>query len=242
MATFLWPNEKDDAIKEQLALRDLVKLTTVFPTSLSFDHGLAIGTSYEENTKTAFSVGIKFDGNGELVGRPRTASIEVDFPYVPGMLAFRVGPAICRLIDELHMLPDLLLFDGQGIAHPRQFGLACHIGVLYDCPSIGVTRNPLHGRFMPPPRGQLVATEVVATDSDEVIGHVFCISTDHDPCYVSPGHKISAADALRVVRRITHQSDTWAPGPIAKAHVAANAAVPRHWKIQKKLFSKELKP
>jgi len=123
------------------------------------------------------------------------------FPYVPGYLSFREVPAVLAAMKKLHTRPDLLLCDGQGLAHPRRFGLACHLGLLLDIPSIGVAKSRLigvHGE-VPETKGEWTALE----DNGEVIGAVLRTRAGVKPVYVSVGHRISLATAIDYVMRCT---------------------------------------
>jgi deoxyribonuclease V len=119
------------------------------------------------------------------------------FPYIPGYLSFRELPAVLQALEQLKVTPDLLLCDGQGLAHPRRFGLACHLGVLTDLPSIGVAKSRLTGVHDDPPRekGQWVPL----TDKGEIIGAVVCTRNNVSPVYVSQGHRISLPTAIDYV-------------------------------------------
>jgi len=123
------------------------------------------------------------------------------FPYVPGLLSFREAPAILAALERLEHLPDVLLCDGQGVAHPRRFGIACHLGVLTDLPSIGVAKKRLVGSHDPAPRerGAWVALE----HGGETIGAVLRSRANVKPIYVSSGHRISLETAVRLVMSCT---------------------------------------
>jgi len=119
------------------------------------------------------------------------------FPYVPGYLSFREAPAILAALKKLREKPDLLLCDGQGLAHPRRFGLACHLGVLADIPSIGVAKSRLigdHGR-LPESKGAWAPLLV----DGERIGAVLRTRTGVRPLYISIGHRISLRTAIKYV-------------------------------------------
>jgi deoxyribonuclease V len=123
------------------------------------------------------------------------------FPYVPGYLSFRELPALLQALDRLASTPDLLLCDGQGLAHPRRFGLACHLGVLTDIPSIGVAKSRLIGVHddPPPEKGRWVPL----MDKGETIGAVVRTRNKVSPLYVSLGHRISLPTAIDYVLRCT---------------------------------------
>jgi deoxyribonuclease V len=123
------------------------------------------------------------------------------FPYVPGLLSFRETPAVLEALARLAEPPDLLLCDGQGLAHPRRFGLACHLGVLADLPSIGVAKSRLIGTHgsLPEPKGAWVPL----LDGEETIGAVLRTRSGIAPLYVSIGHRISLPTAIRWVLACT---------------------------------------
>jgi deoxyribonuclease V len=123
------------------------------------------------------------------------------FPYVPGLLSFREVPTVLDALTRLSVRPDLLLCDGQGIAHPRRFGIASHIGVLTDWPSIGVAKSLLTGFHaeVPEARGAWVPIK----QRDEIIGAVLRTRVKVKPVYISIGHKISLDSAIDYVMRCT---------------------------------------
>lgn len=123
------------------------------------------------------------------------------FPYVPGLLSFREVPVILEALEALEQLPDLLLCDGQGIAHPRRFGIACHLGVLTDLPSIGVAKSRLCGEHGPVPQARGDWTPLI--DGDETLGAVLRTRAGVKPVYVSPGHRVSLASAVQQVMTCT---------------------------------------
>ncbi len=125
----------------------------------------------------------------------------VEFPYIPGLFGFRELPAVLDALTRLRKQPDLILCDGHGIAHPRRFGIACHLGVLVDRPVIGVAKTRLIGHHAEPPRER--GSWVPLQDGDEVIGAVLRTQTGVKPVYVSIGHRISLQTAVRLVLACT---------------------------------------
>lgn len=119
------------------------------------------------------------------------------FPYVPGLLSFREIPAVIEALGKLRQLPDLILCDGQGLAHPRRFGLACHLGLLTDIATIGVAKTRFIGQHEPVADERGASTPLL--DGGEVIGAVLRTRAKVKPLYVSVGHKISLASALDYV-------------------------------------------
>ena len=123
------------------------------------------------------------------------------FPYVHGLLSFREAPAILAALDRLEHLPDVLLCDGQGVAHPRRFGIACHLGVLTDLPSIGVAKKRLIGRHEEP--GDTKGDWTPLRHEGEIVGAVVRSRAGVKPIYVSCGHRVSLATAVDLVMRCT---------------------------------------
>jgi deoxyribonuclease V len=115
-------------------------------------------------------------------------------PYVPGFLSLREAPAALAALERLRIRPDLLLVDGQGLAHPRRFGLACHIGLLAQIPTIGVAKSRLLGRYEPPGPDRGEWTPLV--DKDETVGAVLRTRSHARPLFVSVGHRISIGTAV----------------------------------------------
>ncbi len=141
----------------------------------------------------------------------------VEFPYVPGLLSFREAPVVLEALARLEGVPDVLLFDGQGYAHPRRLGIASHIGVLLDHPSMGCAKSRLWGSHgaLAPERG----SQVPLVDGEEVIGAVVRTRAGVKPVYVSVGHRVSLQSAVELV--LTCAAGFRLPEPIRRAHRAA---------------------
>lgn len=152
-----------------------------------------------------------------------TAQMPVQFPYIPGLLAFREGPAVLAALEKLRGEPDVLLFDAQGLAHPRRMGLATHLGILLDVPSIGCAKSRLWGEHdeVPPQRGSWVPL----WDGTEVIGAVLRTQTGVQPVYVSIGNRMDLETAIELVLACT--STFRLPEPLRWAHrVAGGETLP----------------
>jgi len=126
-----------------------------------------------------------------------TAEQPVQFPYIPGLLAFREGPVVLRAMETLVAEPDLFIFDAQGLAHPRRMGLATHIGLIIDRPSIGCAKSRLCGTHHEP--GPERGTYTHLRDGNEIIGAVVRSRSEVQPVYVSVGHKIDLETAINYV-------------------------------------------
>ncbi len=118
------------------------------------------------------------------------------FPYIPGLLSFREIPAILVALAKLKTVPDLLMVDGQGIAHPRRMGIAAHLGVLLDMPSIGVAKSRLTGKFETP--GERKGDQSPLMAGKEQIGVVLRSREKVNPLFISPGHRVSMATAVAI--------------------------------------------
>lgn len=148
----------------------------------------------------------------------------VDFPYIPGLLSFREAPPLLEAWEKLSRRPDLLMLDGHGIAHPRRFGIASHLGLLLDLPTIGCAKTRLVGHYADPapePGSHSPLLHRVAGSSDEeVIGAVLRTRRNSTPIFVSPGHLIDLDTALHLVRQtITRYRQ---PEPTRQAHLLVN--------------------
>jgi deoxyribonuclease V len=124
-----------------------------------------------------------------------------EFPYVPGLLSFREIPAVLDALQRLERLPDMLLCDGQGRAHPRRFGIACHLGVLTDLPAIGVAKSRLVGAHAP--LDETKGAQQPLYDKGEVIGTVLRTRHGVRPLYISVGHRVALDTAVDYVLRCT---------------------------------------
>jgi deoxyribonuclease V len=119
------------------------------------------------------------------------------FPYIPGLLSFRESPACIAAVEKLKCKPDAFIIDGQGLAHPRRFGLACHLGLFFDKPTIGCAKSRLTGSFEEPApeKGSFSPLK----DGDETIGAVVRTRTNVAPVFVSVGNKCLLKDAIEII-------------------------------------------
>lgn len=140
------------------------------------------------------------------------------FPYVPGYLSFREGPLILKAVRRLRVQPDLWLFDGHGIAHPRKFGLASHLGLLLGSPSVGCAKSRLVGTHGEP--GQLRGAWTSLRFQGATVGGVLRTRTNIRPLYVSPGHLIDLPSAIRWVLAVSPRFRV--PEPIRQAESLVN--------------------
>jgi len=149
-----------------------------------------------------------------------TACLKITFPYITGYLSFREAPAALAALQKLSLKPDLLLCDGQGLAHPRRFGLACHLGLAGGLPAIGVAKSRLVGEYQEPPLNKGDHTPL--RHRGEIVGAVLRTRAGVKPVFVSCGHKVSLKRALELVLACCPRFRL--PEPIRQAHhLAADA-------------------
>jgi deoxyribonuclease V len=145
------------------------------------------------------------------------AQSRIRFPYVPGLLSFRESPLILAACEKLSNVPDLILVDGQGIAHPRRFGLASHVGLVLDLPTIGCAKSILCGEHLPVAEEAGSHAELI--DRGELVGGALRTKSGVKPIYVSVGHRIDLASALQWVMKCCRGYRL--PEPTRLAHLAA---------------------
>ena len=226
-----WSLSPDEAIKVQAELRAQL--------ILSWD-GRAVETiggvdvDLEEDIARAAIVVLRLSDLKPIEGV--TADAPLVFPYIPGLLAFREGPAVLAAWEKVQHKPDVVMFDGQGIAHPRGIGIAAQMGLWIERPTIGVAKSRLYGRHDPvgPRRGDHVDLRD-ERDPAHVIGAVLRTREGTNPLYISPGHLIDVTHAVDLVLRcVTHFR---LPEPTRWAHkFAAGERLPLDDGLQPRLF------
>jgi len=147
----------------------------------------------------------------------RVVEGRVDFPYIPGLLTFREAPLTLAAFERLDITPDLVLFDGQGIAHPRRMGLAAHLGLFLDTPTIGCAKSRLCGSHQIPPQEAGGYAELM--DGEEIIGAALRTKAGTKPVYVSIGHRVDLQASIYWVMRCCRGYRL--PEPTRLAHLAA---------------------
>ena len=125
------------------------------------------------------------------------AVTETLFPYIPGFLSFREGPVIMEALKGLRKKPDIILFDGQGIAHPKRLGIASHIGVLLNMPTIGCAKSRLVGSYKEP--GFKKGSWSSLSYNEEIVGAVLRTKDNVNPLFVSPGHRVDIRGSVKIV-------------------------------------------
>jgi deoxyribonuclease V len=194
-----WQLTLDEAIAIQEQLQGEVITEDKFKEPVKYVAGVDMGFEADGTISRAAVAVLSFPDlqviETSLAYRPTT------FPYIPGFLSFREIPAVLDALEKIRTIPDIILCDGQGIAHPRRFGIACHLGVLVDIPTIGVAKSLLVGKheIVPETRGSWQPL----IHRGETIGAVLRSRTKVKPLYISSGHRISLPTAIDYVLRCT---------------------------------------
>lgn len=209
------PRTVDPRIDAAVALQEHLRtqVITASAPDLRVDTVAGLDVGYRSNDTVA-GVCVVFDAKTLVVLDEIVVEDTTDFPYIAGLFAFREMPVLLRALDQVTVTPDLLVADGQGLAHPRRFGLACHLGVHTGIPSIGVAKNAM-GAFDPPGHARGSMSDLVM--DDEVVGRAVRTQDGVKPVFVSVGHKIdldrACAEVLRLAPRYrlpetTRRADT----------------------------------
>ncbi|WP_340611576.1 deoxyribonuclease V [Xenorhabdus bharatensis] len=166
----------------------------VLPASFIPEFIAGADVGFEENgTVTRAAIAVLHYPSLELA-EYQIARMATVLPYIPGLLSFREYPALLEAWGKLNLRPDLVMVDGQGIAHPRRFGIASHFGLLVDVPTIGVAKSRLCGEHAPV--GEVVGSRQPLIDHGEQIGLVWRSKKRCNPLYISIGHKVSIDSAM----------------------------------------------
>jgi len=187
-----WDVSPAEAIAIQQRLRDKVSQKTSFAQVRTV---AGVDVSVKDDIAKAAVVVLDYPDLTPI--DQSTAEQPVPFPYIPGLLAFREGPVVLRAMEKLVTEPDLFVFDAQGLAHPRRMGLAAHIGVIIDRPSIGCAKSRLCGTHHEPGSEKGAYTHL--RDGNEIIGAVVRSRSEVQPVFVSIGHKIDLETAISYV-------------------------------------------
>lgn len=191
-----WPKEITEAKKIQDILKKKVK---VIPLRKVPRFVAGVDAAFFESNVIGVASLYKYP---ELTPIKDTYAVtEVSFPYIPGFLSFREGPAIIKAINRLKIKPDIILFDGQGIAHPKGMGIATHIGLLLNMPTIGCAKSRLVGTYKEPRLKKMQWSSIEY--KGRIVGAVLRTKDGVRPLFVSPGHRIDLENSIRIVLSCT---------------------------------------
>jgi deoxyribonuclease V len=214
-----WNVTPAEAVKIQIDLKERVSLMDDF-NKIEKVGGLDVKYKKGSSKATAAAVVLGFPGLEVL--ETRVVEGEVSFPYVPGLFSFREIPLLMPALEKLKITPHVMLVDGQGIAHPQRIGLAAHLGILMNIPTIGCAKSRFIGTHEEPAKEKGSYTYLY--DKTEVIGAVLRTRTNIAPVYVSIGHKISLPTAVEFVLKCTTKFRI--PKPLRTAHIASGGQGP----------------
>ncbi|WP_269855747.1 endonuclease V [Streptomyces sp. RPT161] len=198
-----WPRTEADAIAIQDRLRGQVDRVGPGPREPRLVAGLDV--AYAEDSNRVAAAVVVLDARTLEVVERATAVGDATFPYVPGLFAFRELPVLVEALTRLESVPELLLCDGQGLAHPRRFGLACHLGVLTGIAAAGVAKTTFVGDYDAAALGPRRGAGVPLVDGGETVGRALRTRDGVKPVYVSTGHGIDLDTACRHVLALAPQ-------------------------------------
>ena len=214
--THAWDLSPKEAVQLQKDLQKRVVTTPLTEDAIQHIAGVDVGFPRGKEIARA-AIAVMSYPELHLVDQGQ-AEAPVSFPYIPGLLSFREIPVILTALGQLTIVPDLLVIDGHGLAHPRRFGLACHIGVLLDIPSMGCGKSILVGEhgILSEMRGRFTELSV----SGEIIGSVVRTRDSVKPVYISIGHRVDLPSAVRIA--LNCGGGYRLPEPIRWAHRLAS--------------------
>ncbi|KXK61669.1 endonuclease V [Micromonospora rosaria] len=180
-----------------------------------------LDVSYEVGSDRVVAAAVLLDVATARVRESALVVGKVTVPYVPGLLAFREVPFLLAALERLPVSPDVLVCDGYGIAHPRRFGLACHLGVLTGLPAFGVAKTAFTARFDEPERARGAWTPLL--DGDETVGRALRTQAGVKPVFVSVGHRVGLAEASDLTIALAPRYRI--PEPTRQADLLSRAAL-----------------
>lgn len=211
-----WNLSPSEAISVQNELREKIITEPLDTRKVRLVAGADI--SYNRYSDIAHAAFVVLDIKTLKTVATGIATSRLTFPYIPGLLTFREGLPLLAAWKNLQVEPDVVVFDGQGIAHPRGLGIAAHLGLLIDRPSFGCGKSLLCGKF------ENLATEAGSSAPliyrGMQIGAAYRTKTDVQPVFISPGHRIDLASSLAIIRKCV--SKYRIPEPTRQAHLLAN--------------------
>jgi deoxyribonuclease V len=193
-----WPSNVEEARECQLRLKDSV-ITHTELSEVGLVAGVDVGFENKGNITRAAVAVLSFPDL--ILQEQAIVRVKTRFPYIPGYLSFREAPAILDALKKLKRAPDIILCDGQGLAHPRRFGIASHLGVITGIPTIGVAKSRLIGDYEEP--GEEKGDWSPLTHQGEIIGAVLRTRSHVKPLFISIGHKVDLKRAIKLVLQCT---------------------------------------
>ncbi|MBV7534008.1 deoxyribonuclease V [Chitinophaga sp. sic0106] len=186
-----------DAVAEQEKLRQQIITENRFQQPIRYIAGADV--EYDKDTNLIAGAIAVLHYDTLEVAAVATHVMEVTFPYIPGLFSFREMPPLLAAWEKLTLKPDLIICDGHGIAHPRRFGMASHLGIMLNVPTIGCGKTKLYGAFEEPGARRGSVAPLLAEDDGQVIGSALRTQDNINPVFVSTGHLVSLDTATAVV-------------------------------------------
>ncbi|MGB9902199.1 endonuclease V [Methanothrix sp.] len=203
-----WDVRPDEAVEIQKMLAGGVRIQRVNRVET------VAGADVSFSGSRAYAAAVLLDYHDMRLLDVSFADMEVCYPYIPGLLTFREGPVMLRALEGVDGA-DVLLFDGQGIAHPRRFGEASHLGLLLDRPSVGCAKSRLCGEFSGP--GEERGSFSLLVDRGDIVGAALRTRTNVKPVFVSPGHMSDLSSAIEIALNCARGYRV--PEPLRLAHI-----------------------
>ncbi|WP_339291684.1 deoxyribonuclease V [Paenibacillus sp. FSL W8-0187] len=160
-----------------------------------------VDVAYSKNNNTLIAAIVVLELDSLKIVESVVIEDTVQLAYIPGLFSFRELPPIIKAFEKIKTNPQLVVCDGQGLAHPRRFGLACHLGVLYDIPTIGCGKTKLSGNFTEPDQHRGAQSPLI--DNREIIGNVLRTQKNINPIFVSIGHRVSLTTACQWILKLS---------------------------------------
>jgi deoxyribonuclease V len=204
--------------EEQIKLKNEIDLkNTICEKDVNYIAGFDVAYEFDDDWKESCGACVIVDYHTGDIIEQHTVFMETRFPYIPTYLSFREKPFIEKLLKQVKNRPSVLLVDGNGILHPFGFGIACHIGVSFDFPTIGVAKNLLCGT---------IRNDKSIVYREEILGYAYYSNNRvKKPIYISPGHKISLQTMVSIIKKISIYKQ---PEPLRKAHLLATGSLKQH--------------
>jgi deoxyribonuclease V len=215
-----WNVSSEEAIRIQEAFKDQILLKKTFSRVKTVGGGDA---AYSRDGKLLFAAIVVLSFPAMEIIDTATTDGKTLFPYIPGLLSFREGPILIEAFQRLRLKPDVMIYDGQGIAHPRRMGLASHMGLWLDLPSIGCAKTPLLEGFVSP--GSSRGSFEWIRRKGRKVGAVLRTKENVKPLFVSPGHRIDFFTSNQLI--LESCKEFRFPDPLRKAHQLAERAARR---------------
>lgn len=205
-----WDVDPEEAIRIQNGLKKYISLEASFK---EIKRIAGADATYHNGMTIAGVVVLEYPSLKII--ESKCSVFPLTFPYIPGLLSFREGPALLNTFEKVENEPDLIMFDGQGISHPRRMGIATHLGILMNKPSIGCAKSILIGNYISP--GEKRGEYVFLKDGEDTLGVILRTKEGASPLFISPGNKIDILASIEMVLKCT--GGYRLPEPLRQAHL-----------------------